>query len=226
ERNERLFYKLLIDNVEELLPVVYTPTVSVACQKYGSIFRWPQSIYFSLKEKGMGIPVGKLALYTTLGGVRPSAGTTAVDLVGLVTALKLLGGTLADHKFLFLGVGQAGIGITDLIVLEMSKQGRAIFASGSPFDPVDYKGKVYTAGQANNAYIFPVFDFGLVISDAIRVHDEMPLATDVSIETTEALAGQVMEEHLAKGMIYPPFTNIRKISAHIATKVAAKAYEL
>ncbi|CAK9175359.1 unnamed protein product [Ilex paraguariensis] len=112
----------------------------------------------------------------------------------------------------------AGIGITDLIVLEMSKQGRAIFASGSPFDPVDYKGKVYTAGQANNAYIFPVFDFGLVISDAIRVHDEMPLAT--------ALAGQVMEEHLAKGMIYPPFTNIRKISAHIATKVAAKAYEL
>ncbi|CAK9145833.1 unnamed protein product [Ilex paraguariensis] len=42
----------------------------------------------------------------------------------------------------------------------------------------------------------------------------------------EALVGQVMEENLAKGMIYPPFTNIRKISAHIATKVAAKAYEL
>ncbi|XLS97110.1 hypothetical protein HN51_039845 [Arachis hypogaea] len=52
ERNERLFYKLLIDNMEELLLVVYTPIVREACQKYGSIFRRLQGLYIRLKVKG------------------------------------------------------------------------------------------------------------------------------------------------------------------------------
>ncbi|KAK8476408.1 hypothetical protein V6N13_015882 [Hibiscus sabdariffa] len=446
ELNERLFYKLLINNVEELLPVVYTPTVGQACQKYGSIFRRPQGLFISLKEKGqirevlrnwpqrniqvivvtdgerilglgdlgcqgMGIPIGKLSLYTALGGVRPSAclpvtidvgtnnekllndefyiglrqkratgqeyaelmhefmtavkqtygekvliqfedfanhnafdllakystthlvfnddiqGTASVVLAGLVAALKVVGGTLADHRFLFLGAGEAGTGIAELIALEISKQtnmplkearkkislvdskglivksrieslqhfkkpwahnhepiknlvdavngikptvligtsgvgrtftkevveamaalnekpiifslsnptsqsectaeeaytwsqGRAIFASGSPFDPVEYKGRVFVPGQANNAYIFPGLGLGLIMSGAIRVHDDMLLAA------SEALAAQVTQENFDKGLIYPPFRNIRKISAHIAADVAAKAYEL
>ncbi|KAA8549775.1 hypothetical protein F0562_001207 [Nyssa sinensis] len=98
--------------------------------------------------------------------------------------------------------------------------GRAIFASGSPFDLVEYNGKVYTSGQANNAYIFPGLGLGLIMSGAIRVHDDMLLAA------SEALTAEVTHENFDKGLIYPPFTNIRKISAHIAARVAAKAYEL
>jgi len=359
----------------------------------------------------MGIPVGKLSLYTALGGIRPSAclpitidvgtnnekllndefyiglkqkratgqeyaelldefmmavkqnygekvliqfedfanhnafdllakygtthlvfnddiqGTASVVLAGLVAGQKLVGGTLADHRFLFLGAGEAGTGIAELIALEMSKQtkapleetrkkiwlvdskglivssrkeslqqfkkpwahehepikelvdavkairptvligtsgvgrtftkevveamasinekpiilalsnptsqsectaeeaytwsqGRAIFASGSPFPPVEYDGKVFVPGQANNAYIFPGLGLGLIMSGAIRVHDDMLLAA------SEALAAQVSQENFDRGLLYPPFTNIRKISAHIAANVAAKAYEL
>ncbi|KVH40592.1 Malic enzyme, conserved site-containing protein [Cynara cardunculus var. scolymus] len=380
ERNERLFYKLLVENVEELLPIVYTPTVGEACQKYGSIYRRPQGLYIiivvtdgerilglgDLGCQGMGIPVGKLSLYTALGGVRPSVeydnlleefmtavknnygekvliqfedfanhnafdllikyrtshlvfnddiqGTACVVLGGLLSALKLLGGTLSDHTFLFLGAGEVSFicsshfsfgystGIAELISLEILKkgllvssrkdslqhfkqpwahdhepvtglleavkaikptiligtsgagkqftkevieamasinakplimalsnptsqsectaeeaytwsQGHAIFASGSPFDPVTYDGKEFVPGQANNAYIFPGFGLGLIMCGAIRVHDEFLLAA------SEALASQVTEEDYAKGIIYPRFKNIRKISAHIAAKV-------
>ncbi|KAK6140903.1 hypothetical protein DH2020_025365 [Rehmannia glutinosa] len=97
----------------------------------------------------------------------------------------------------------------------MWSEGRAIFASGSPFDPVEYNGQIFVPGQANNAYIFPGFGLGLIMSGTIRVHDDLLLA-----------ASQVSEENYAKGLIYPPFTNIRKISAHIAAKVAARSYEL
>ncbi|KAE8732607.1 NADP-dependent malic enzyme [Hibiscus syriacus] len=368
ERNERLFYKLLIDNVEELLPVVHTPTVGEACQKFGSIFKQPQGGRFlKLKnwpERTVQVIVvndGKrilglgdlgcqeyadllqefmyavrhnygeevliqfkdfanhnafelLARYSSTHLVFNDdiQGTASAVLAGLLSALRLLGGTLADHTFLFLGAGEAGTGIADLIALEISEHNRKpieenrnkiwlvdskeqdskkpwahehkpvtelinavnaikptilIGTSGvgkqftkeveaiaslnktplimalsnstsrdectaeeaytwrscnlcQPFDPFEYDGKIFVPIQANNSYIFPGFGLGLIISGSIRVRDAM------LSEASKALASQVAEEHFEKGMIYPPFKNIRNISANIAAKVATKAYEL
>jgi len=97
--------------------------------------------------------------------------------------------------------------------------GRAIFASGSPFAPVDYEGKTFVPGQGNNAYIFPGVGLGAIVSDASRVTDEMFFAS------ARTLADQVTERDLELGRVYPPLDSIRDVSAAIATAVAEVAYQ-
>jgi len=441
DRNETLFYRLLVDHVEEMVPLVYTPTVGQACVEFGHIFRRPRGIYVSAADRGrvagllrnwpqsdvrcivitdgerilglgdlgadgMGIPVGKLSLYTACAGVRPSfclpvtldvgtenerlladplylglhqrrlrgapyddlveefvaavqeifpnaliqfedfanvnafrllekyrnrictfnddiQGTAAVALGGLYSALRLTGGKLEDQRILFLGAGEAGTGIADLIVTALIEtglpeedaqrrcwfvdsrglvvrsrdnlpahkfpyahdspfqpdflsavqtlaptailgvsgqpraftravletmarlnkrpivfalsnptsksectaeeayawtEGRAVFASGSPFAPVTFQGKTRVPGQGNNVYIFP--GVGLAISSCgiKRVTDEM------FVVAARVLADAVAPEDLAQECIYPPLRRIRDVSAAIATAVAEVAY--
>ena len=98
-------------------------------------------------------------------------------------------------------------------------EGKAIFASGSPFDPVTLNGKTYVPGQGNNAYVFPGVGLGVGICGARHVTNEM------FFEAARALAGEVSQADLDRGCIYPPLTRIRDVSAVIAAAVVDVAHK-
>lgn len=273
-RNEVLFYRLVLDHIEEMVPLIYTPTVGQACQEYGAIYRRPRGMFLSLRERGriaatlrhwpqrgvrlivvtdgerilglgdlgalgMGIPVGKLALYTACAGVHPGyclpitldvgtdnaalqtgkayigvrekrlrgaaydefiaefveavqevfpkavlqwedfgnanafrllakyrrrlpsfnddiQGTAAVALAGVLAALRLTGGTLAQQKLLFLGAGEAGTGIADLYCAAAMAEGASEAEARARCWFVDSKGLlVKHRGEALPAHKAP-----------------------------------------------------------------------
>ena len=98
-------------------------------------------------------------------------------------------------------------------------QGRAIFASGSPFAPVHYGGKTLVPGQGNNVYIFPAMGMAVYATEAKRVTDEM------FITAAKAVAEQVTEANLESGLIYPPQSEIRATSLHAALRIAETIFD-
>jgi malate dehydrogenase (oxaloacetate-decarboxylating)(NADP+) len=441
DRNEKLFYRVCVDNITELSPIIYTPIVGLACQEYSRIFRRPRGLFISkydrghiqevlsnwprkdirvivvtdgerilglgdLGANGMGIPVGKLSLYTACAGIDPGVclpilvdvgtnndevlsdpsyiglveerlrgdeydvlldefmaatrrrfpraliqfedfgnqnalrllsryrqdycmfnddiqGTAAMTLSGLYSACRMIGGRLTEQRIVLLGAGGAALGIGSLMVSAMVSEGltaseaisrcwfvdskglvvtgrndlsgqkrrfardcpaytdlldvveavrptaiigasgkagaftpsvlramarinkrpmvfalsnptsqsectaeeayrytekRAVFAGGSPFEPVVMEGQTFVPGQANNSYIFPGVGLGILVSEATRVTDEMFTAAAIALDK------QVSEEDFKLGRIFPSLSRIRDVSENIAMAVSRVAF--
>ncbi|HEV7802719.1 MAG TPA: NAD-dependent malic enzyme, partial [Burkholderiales bacterium] len=440
DRNEALFFRVVIDHIDEIMPIIYTPTVGLACQKFGQVFQRPRGMFITIEDRGrvaevlrnwpypakmivvtdgerilglgdlgaqgMGIPIGKLALYTGCGGIDPRVclpvtldvgtnnaelladpfyiglrqrrvtgeaydalmeefitaarevfpgvviqfedfanhnafrllekyseriptfnddiqGTAAVALAGIFSALRVTGEKLTDQQFLFMGAGEAAVGIANLISAAMETNGltpeearrrcwlfdsqglvvsgrpklashkahyahdhaaiddfvsaiktlkptgiigvaavggtftrpvleemarinkrpivfalsnptsqsectaeeayrwtggQALFACGSPFDPVTLDGKTFVPRQGNNSYIFPGIGLGAVVSGTRQITDEVFMAAAYK------LAHLVSESDLEQGSLYPSLSRTREVSAHIGAAVAEAAY--
>lgn len=451
DTNETLFYHLIENHLEEMMPVIYTPTVGEACQRFSDIYRRHRGIFISYPDRdfiedilqnvnknnvkvivitdgerilglgdqgigGMGIPIGKLSLYTACGGISPAytlpitidvgtnnqqllndpiymgwrqprisgdeyydfvddvitaikrrwpkaliqfedfaqknampllekyrdkiccfnddiQGTAAVSVGSLLAASKAAGKQLKDQVVTFLGAGSAGCGIAEQIILQMVAEGltdteararvfmvdrfglitenqpnlldfqrklaqkaevveqwanidevislldvvqnakptvligvsgqpglfteqiiktmaqhcerpivmplsnptsrveavpadivqwtegRALIATGSPFAPVNYHGKLYHIAQCNNSYIFPGIGLGVVASGATRITENMLMASSRALADCSPLLQDPQADLL------PSLGEIQSVSKVIAFDVAKAAIQ-
>lgn len=96
----------------------------------------------------------------------------------------------------------------------MYTDGRAIFASGSPFDICKYKDQTFIPGQGNNSYIFPGVALAVMSCNVPTIPEE------VFLVAARSLADQVTAQDLSEGRVYPPLKKIQEVSVKIAAKVA------
>lgn len=96
-------------------------------------------------------------------------------------------------------------------------KGSVLFASGSPYKPVEFQGKVYEPGQGNNMYIFPGLGLGAILAKARHVTDSMVEQASV------ALSASLTQQEKGADLVYPRLARIRNISAEIALAVIRAA---
>lgn len=451
DSNETLFYRLVEQHLEEMMPIIYTPVVGEACERFSEIYRRTRGLFIAYPDRhhidemlanvtknnikvivvtdgsrilglgdqgigGMGIPIGKLSLYTACAGVSPAytlpimldvgtnnhqlledplymgwhhkrieqqeydefldlfvtaikkrwpevllqfedfeqskalplltryrdqlccfnddiQGTASVTVGTLLAACKVKNTQLSQQKVVFVGAGAAGCGIAEQIVDQMCKEGlseqqarsqiymvgryglltedspslldfqkelaqkqsnlsdwqyteqyaplidvlqfakptiligvsgqpglftesviktmvqgcaqpiilplsnpsrkieatpqqliewtdgQAIIATGSPFDPIEYKGNSYIIPQCNNSYIFPGFGLAAIAGKITRISDEMMMVASEVLAQASPLATT------GEGSLLPPLTEIAELSKKIAFEVAKLAQQ-
>lgn len=450
DRNETLFYHFVRAHLKEMMPIIYTPVVGEACQRFSQIYRQPRGLFISYAQKdrivdlldnsplhtevkvivvtdgerilglgdqgvdGMGIPIGKLSLYTACGGIAPEhtlpitldvgtnnierrhhpeylgwrheritgeeydefvelficavekvfpgvllqfedfaqthaapllkryrnrlctfnddiQGTAAVCVSALLSATKVTGTKLSDHRIAVVGGGSAGCGISSMLIQAMMREGisekdardkfyvidrygllddsmtllnfqkpfarpvdtlnsfqrneenhiqldavikevkptillgvsaqpglftkelitmmatyckqpiifpmsnptskceaqpsdlihwtkgKALVATGSPFEPVEYEGQTHYIAQSNNSYIFPGLGLGIIAVKARHVSDEMLMAASLTLSDLSPALQKKTEPLL------PRLDNILEVSRKIAFSVAKTA---
>lgn len=451
DKNETLFFKLVQAHLTEMMPIIYTPTVGDACEKFSDIYRSNRGLFISYEDRhdiddilrnatknkvkvivvtdgerilglgdqgigGMGIPIGKLSLYTACGGISPAyclpvmldvgtnnekllndpmymgtrkprigqkeydefvdmfvqavkrrwphvmlqfedfaqpnampllnrykdqiccfnddiQGTASVTVGTLLAACRIKGGQLSNQKVVFVGAGSAGCGIAEQIIAQMISEGaepaqarsqvymidrhglvtegmtglrdfqeklgqrqsaiaswsitgayatlletvehakpdiligvsgvaglftedvikamtayndkpiifplsnpvrqveatpeqvinwtegKAIVATGSPFEPVEHKGDIFPVAQCNNSYIFPGLGLAVVAANINRITDEMLMVASETLAKASPMA------NTGKGELLPPLTEIANLSKEIAFAVAQVAFD-
>ncbi|CAG0886471.1 unnamed protein product [Darwinula stevensoni] len=100
----------------------------------------------------------------------------------------------------------------------INTDGRCVFASGSPFDPVTYKGQTFYSGQGNNSYIFPGVALGVICSGLHHISD------NIFLMAAQKLASLVTEDDLRIGRVYPSLKTIQNVSLKIAAYITEHAY--
>jgi malic enzyme len=168
---------------------------------------------------GLGMrPGAPISLSDTVERLRPTVlvGTTGVAGSFTEPVIRSMAATCARPVILPLSNPTANTEARPDDLLRWT-DGRALVATGSPFDPVREEGVHHEVGQANNVFVFPGIGLGAIAAEASRISDAMVLAA------ARTLAGHVTDERLRSGALYPPIAELRSVSRSIGLAVAREA---
>jgi malate dehydrogenase (oxaloacetate-decarboxylating) len=179
-------------------------------------FAWPAEM---VKAAGMAIDK-PIDLETTVRALKPTilVGTSGRPGMFTEAVIRAMAENVARPIILPLSNPTSQCEATPADILRWT-DGRALVATGSPFEPVQWNGRTIRIGQANNVLIFPGVGLGILVSGCKRVSDA------IFRVAAEALAMEVSDEDLAAGTLFPPLGELRRITEKIACAVVRQARE-